>query len=126
MRVLILLIVYVASQKEPCTPTQWFWKNSRSIFVDPVLMRINYVMYTTNKTVVKHLPVYSERLPLNERCAKAGAEKWLDLLQITIKLVTGITLSDWIPILIMDPALMYTLQTLDVCNKISSVANLPP
>ncbi len=145
MRVIVFLVVvvflvfgasgvrdethYRPPPKQTCGPLENFYANIQILFWQPVVDKFTFVMYTNSTPLAVAAqekgavwPIYRRAQPFDERCASIGVKDSLDVIVVNVKLVTGWLLP---PILVSTP-LNATIPALDICNKISSLAELPP
>ena len=123
MRVLLLVLLVLLQaqgreQRESCGLLQNFMYNVQEMFWDPIVDRVTVVMYTEARYP---LPVSYTTLTGSETCESIGADGGLNALAISFKLLTGYT----VPLVTLSERLNHTIQSLDVCNRTSSLANLP-
>lgn len=123
---LLLLLVSIASGaelKKACSPTQLFWTNVNRLFIDPVVDRVNHVMYSSPETILEpiHTVGFMDVSGWNLKCPDIGINSGLDVLVVYFKMLTSVSLS-FLPI---SDALRINIQTLNMCNHISSIQNLP-
>ncbi len=134
MRVLLLLLLLspfsqgAKSIPKACTPMDWFWKNTQTIFVDPVIDRLTFVMhpYEFNTSLAQGINVigFNETQTIlfgGEKCLSVGIEGGLDVLVVHVKALTTLTLS-FLPV---SHALRTNIYAFDGCGSMSALINMP-